>query len=159
MPLRIRWKSGEYLPFALMMFGMCGLFQLIFIFIAQYFLDIGNYFIIIIIPIAVTAALYYSSKIIFESYAQIERRNKLKSQFRKAKISETRIKKILEFPISKPILVTFGIFTFLFIIGYIICILFSDSMVSFLIAENAGAIACLVFADYFEKNYGKIRRF
>ena len=157
--MRIRWKSGDYLPIALIMFGLCGLFQLIFIFTAQYFLKIGNYFVIIIIPIAVSAALFYASKIIFECFAQVERRKKLKNQFKKSKKIESKISKILQFPITKPLLITFGIFTGLFIGGYIICILYLNSIISFLIAENLGAIMCLIFADYFEKNYAKIRRF
>ena len=159
MPIRIRWKSGDYFPIALMMFGLCGLFQLIFIFTAQYFLNIGNYFVIIIIPIAVSAALFYSSKIIFESFAQVERRKKLKNQFKKSKRKENKFSIILEFPLVKPLLITFGIFTGLFIGGYIICILYLNSILSFVIAENIGAIACLIFADYIEKNYAKIRRF
>jgi len=158
-PIRIRWKSGDYLPIALIMFGLCGLFQLIFIFAAQYFLKIGNYFVIIIIPIAVSAALFYASKIIFESFAQVERRKKLKNQFKRSKRIDSKFYKIFQFPITKPLLITFGIFTGLFIGGYIICILYLNSIFSFLIAENLGAIVCLIFADYFEKNYAKIRRF
>jgi len=157
--IRIRWKSGDYFPIALMMFGICGLFQLIFIFTAQYFLKIGNYFVIIIIPIAVSVALFYASKIIFECFAHVERRKKIKNQFKKVKRKENKINKILEFPVSKPLLITFGIFTGLFIGGYILCILYLNSILSFLIAENIGAIACLIFADYFEKNYAKIRKF
>jgi hypothetical protein len=158
-PIRIRWKSGDYFPLALMMFGLCGLFQLIYIFITQYFLNIGNYFVIIIVPIAVSAALFYASKIIFESFAQVERRKKLKNQFKKTKRNERKFSKILKFPLVKPLLITFGIFTGLFIGGYIICILYLNSILSFIIAENLGAIVCLVFADYFEKNYAKIKRF
>lgn len=159
MALRIRWMSGNYYPFAFMMFGMCGLFQTIYIILAQYILNVGNYIIIILIPIAVSAALFYSSKIIFESFAQVERRKKFKSQFQKTKKKENRLQKILEFPISKPLLIPFSIFTGLFIATYIPCNIFLNSMFSFLIAENIGAMVCLVFADLFEKNFAKIRSF
>ena len=158
MPLRIRWKSDEYFPIALFLLGACGIFQLIYIFAAQYFLSIANYLIVILIPIAITAALFYSSKIILENFAQVERRKRLKSQFKKSKKKETLLAKILEFPISKPLLIVFGIFTGLFIASYAICFLFLENIVTFLIAENVGAIACLLFADYFEKNYAKIRK-
>ncbi|MFX1395116.1 MAG: hypothetical protein ACFFAH_16305, partial [Promethearchaeota archaeon] len=78
MPLRIRWAQKEYFGVALMLFGGCGLIQLFFIFVAQYFLSIGNYLVVILIPIGATFALFYTSTIIFDSYAQVQRKRKIK---------------------------------------------------------------------------------
>ncbi len=159
MPLRIRWKSDEYLPIGLMMLGACGLFQLLFIFIAQYFLSIGNYLVVVLIPLGITVALFYASKLVFESFAQVERRNKLRSQFQKAKDINSKLKMILEFPIVKPLLIVFALFSGVYIVSYILCILVFDSVLSFLVAENISAITCLFLANFLEKNYAKIRKF
>ncbi|MFX1236764.1 MAG: hypothetical protein ACFFAS_18950 [Promethearchaeota archaeon] len=159
MPLRIRWKSDEYLPIGLMLLGACGLFQLLFVFIAQYALHIGDYLIIIVIPLAITGALFYSCKILFESYAQVKRRKNLKNQFRKKKEIKSKFKRFLAFPVSKPLIITCSIFTGVFIATYAIFIVFSDVLISFLIAENVSAITCLIIADFIEKNYAKIRKF
>ncbi|MBN1802336.1 MAG: hypothetical protein JW891_12570 [Candidatus Lokiarchaeota archaeon] len=161
MPLRILWKSNEYLPFALMMLGACGLYQWLFIFVAQYLLHIGDYLIILVIPIAITGALFLSTKILFEGYAQVKRRKKLKNQFMKKGILDTRAQKILAFPISKPLLIVFALFTGVFIATYAICAAAAslDVILSFLISENVGAICCIFFANYFERNYAKIRKF
>jgi len=159
MPLRIRWKSDEYLPIGLMMLGACGLFQLVFIFIAQYFLSIGNYLVVILIPIGITIALYYASRLIFESYAQVERRKKLRSQFQKAKDLEKKFQSFLDFPITKPLLIVFLSFVGIYIASYVICILIFDNIMSFLVSENLAAIFCLFLANFFEKNYAKIRKF
>jgi len=102
MPIRIRWKSKENLGIGLLLLGMCGIIQLFFIFIGQYFLEIGNYFVVILIPLGITVALFFATMIIFESYAQVERREKLRSQFRKSKITISKLKKILNFPVTKP---------------------------------------------------------
>ena len=159
MPLRIRWKSEEYLPIGLMMLGACGLFQLVFIFIAQYILSIGNYLVVILIPIGITVALFYASKLIFESFAQVERRKKLRSQFQKSKDINTRIKLFFNFPITKPLMIVFGSFIGIYIASYVICILVFNKIISFLVSENISAIFCLFLANYFEKNYAKIRKF
>lgn len=161
MPLRILWKSKNYLPFALMMLGACGLFQWLYIFVAQYLLHIGDYLIILVIPVAIMGALFLSTTIIFEGYAQIKRRKKLKNQFLKKGTLDTRVQKILAFPISKPILIVFALFTGVFIATYAICAAAAslDVILSFLIAENVAAVSCIFFADYFERNYAKIRKF
>ena len=159
MPLRIRWKADEYMPIALMILGACGLFQLVFIFIAQYFLSIGNYFVIILIPIGITIALFYASKLIFESFAQVERRKKLRSQFQKTKDLNSRVKIFLKFPITKPLLIVFLSFIGIFIASYVLSILVFDKVLSFLLSENISALFCLFLANFLEKNYAKIRKF
>ncbi len=159
MPLRIRWKSNEYLPLGLMMLGACGLFQMIFIILAQYIFNIGNYLVIILIPIGITVALFYASKLVFESFAQVERRKKLKSQFQKAKDVNSKLKSFINFPIIKPLIIVFIAFIGIYIASYVLCILVFDNIISFLVAENVSAIFCLFLANFLEKNYAKIRKF
>jgi len=159
MPIRIRWKSKEYFGIALLLLGMCGLLQLFFIYIGQYFLAIGNYFVVILLPIGITWAIFYASIIIFESYAQVERREKLRSQFRKSKTYSSKLQQFLNFPITKPLLIIFAIFTPIFFITFFICTLFLNYTISFLTAENISAIICLLIANLIEKNYGRVRRY
>ncbi|MFX0081939.1 MAG: hypothetical protein ACFE94_09320 [Candidatus Hodarchaeota archaeon] len=159
MPIRIRWKSKEYIGIALLLLGMCGFLQLLFIIIGQYFLAIGNYFVIIVIPIGITLAIFYASMIIFESYAQVERREKLRSQFRKSKTYSSKLKQILKFPITKPLIIIIAIFTPIFFATFFIWVLIFDNMVSFIIAENTSAIICLLIANLIEKNYGRVKRY
>lgn len=159
MPIRIRWKSKENLGIGLLILGMSGIIQLFFIFIGQYFLEIGNYFVVILIPLGITVAIFFATMIIFESYAQVERREKLRSQFRKSKITISKLKKILNFPITKPLIIVFAVFSSFFFITFFICNSFLDNTFSFIIAENLSAVVCLLIANFIEKRYGKVQRY
>ncbi|MHA2280355.1 MAG: hypothetical protein ACXAC5_05855 [Promethearchaeota archaeon] len=159
MPIRVRWKSKEYLGIGLLLLGMCGIIQLFFIFIGQYFLEIGNYFVVILIPIGITVALFFAAMIIFESYAQIERREKLRTQFRKSKIDITKLNKFLNFPIAKPLIIVFAVFNSSFFITFFICTIFLDNTFSFIVAENLSAVICLITANLVEKRYGRVQRY
>lgn len=159
MPIRIRWKSKEYFGIGLLLLGMCGMFQLFFIFVGQYFLGIGNYFIVILLPIGIWAALFYASTIIFESYAQVERREKLRSQFRKSGNKISLLEKFLKFPITKPVIIIFILFNVFFFSSFFISYLFLNSTLSFLLAENISAIICLLVANLIEINYSRTRRY
>jgi hypothetical protein len=159
MPIRIHWKSKEYLGIGLLLLGMCGMFQLLFIYVGQYYLGIGNYFIVILLPIGTWAALFFATTIIFESYAQVERREKLRSQFRKSGRKSSKIEKFLNFPITKPMLIVFIVFNVFFFGSFFISYIFLDGTMSFLLAENISAILCLLVANLIEKNYGKISRY
>jgi hypothetical protein len=138
---------------------MCGMFQLFFILIGQYLQGIGKYFVVILIPIGATLAMFLASIIIFESYAQVDRREKLRSQFRKTKIDDSMVKQILEFPITKPLLIVFTIFLVFFFTSFYISMIFLNKLLSFLIAENLSAIISLLIANLVEKNYGRIQRY
>ncbi|MFW9822734.1 MAG: hypothetical protein ACFFE4_07360 [Candidatus Thorarchaeota archaeon] len=159
MPIRIRWKTKEYFGIGLLLLGMCGMIQLFYIFIGQYFLEIGNYFVVILIPIGITVAIFFATTIIFESFAQVERREKLRSQFRKSKINIGKLEKFLNFPITKPVLIVFGVFTAFFFISFFISALFLDNIFSFIIAENLSAVACLLIANIVEKSFGRVQRY
>lgn len=155
MPIRIRWIKGKFLGLGLMIIGFCGLFQVIYLFLAQYLFQIGSLFAVIIIPIGATIGLILTSVIIFESIAEVERRRKIKSQFKKKAIKD---KKILSFPITKPLLICFMSFTLIYILCYFICIFFLNSFQSFLIAENISTISCIFIGHLIERNWAKIKK-
>ncbi|NHJ23611.1 MAG: hypothetical protein EAX89_03490 [Candidatus Lokiarchaeota archaeon] len=159
MPLRFRWTSKEYLPIALMLFGVCGLFQVLFVFIAQYFLSVGNYIVIILIPIGISIALFFGNIIIFESFAQIERKKVLKNQYYKSRSNISKLKIILQFPIIRPLTITFPTFAALFFISFSISTLIINNTISFIVAENVAALVCLLIANLIEKNYAKVQRY
>jgi hypothetical protein len=159
MPIRIRWGSKEYRPIAFMLLGACGIFQLFFIFIAQYFFGIGNYLVTIIIPIAITTALFFATVITFEAFAQVERRKTLRRPFSKSKSNLSRLKRFLEFPVVRPLLIIFIIFILMFFSSYYFSLIFWDKIISFLVAENFSAIICFLIANLLEKNYAKVRRY
>lgn len=158
MPLKISWTQKDYLSIALMLLGGCGLFQAVIIFIAQYFLSIGNYLIVIIIPIGATLALFYCTIIIFDSYAQVERRRKARGRFQKS-TTMSKIQKFLDFPVVKPLLIVFIIFLPIFFLSYTISYLFLSNFISFVIAENVACIICLLISNLIEKKYARVRRY
>jgi hypothetical protein len=159
MPLKIRWSSKEYIHSAILLFAACGLFQVLYIYLGQYFLEVGNYVIVIIIPTGVVVALFFASIIIFEAFAQVERHKKLKRQFKKSKGYTSRIKNFFYFPVVRPLLITFIFFTVFFFIIYSISLIFITPENSYLLAEISSGIICLLIANLFEKNYAKVRRF
>ena len=159
MPIRFRWTSKEYIPIALMLFGACGIFQVLFIILAQYILGVGNYLVVILIPIGITIALFFGVVIIFESFVQIEKRKKLRSQFQKSRLESSTFRKILYFPIIRPIIIVFPIFAAIFFSTYGISLFFLDNVMAFLISENLAAIISLLIANLIEKKYAKIQRY
>ena len=158
MPIKFRWSSKEYISIAFMLFGACGLFQVFFIFIAQYFLGVGNHLVVILIPIGATIALFFGVVIIFESFAQVEKRKILKTQFSKSQ-QISKIKKFLLFPIVRPLIITFPVFICSFFLTYGVCYTFLNNIISFLIAENLATLISLIIANFIEKKYAKIQRY
>jgi hypothetical protein len=158
MPIKIRWTSKEYFGIGLLLLGMSGISQLYFIYIGQYFLSIGNHIVAVIIPFGIWIALFYASLIIFESYAQVERREKLRSKFRKSISKSTKLKKFLDFPVTKPLLIIFILFNLFFFSTFLVSITFLNHTMAFLTAEILSAILCLLVANLIERNYGRVRR-
>ncbi|MBY9007952.1 MAG: hypothetical protein KGD63_14520 [Candidatus Lokiarchaeota archaeon] len=159
MPVRIRWISKDYFGILLMFFGVFGLLQTLLILIAQFSLFVSSYYVVIIIPFGSIIALSYGAIVIYESIVQVKKRKQLKSQFRKSKAQKSLIKKILNFPIIIPLVITTGVFISFFLIIYAITVTFLDIRVSFVIAEIIGAIILLLVANVIEKFYGKVRRY
>jgi hypothetical protein len=158
MPIKIRWTSKEYFGIGLLLLGMSGIFQLYFIFIGQYVLAMGSHIVVILVPIGIWVASFFALIIIFESYAQIERREKLRSGFSKKIRQGSKLKKFLNFPITKPLLIIFIVFNIFFFSTFFITTLFLNNTLSFLTAEIVSAIVCLLIANLIEKNYGRVRR-
>ncbi|MHA1457996.1 MAG: hypothetical protein ACTSR5_18825 [Promethearchaeota archaeon] len=104
MPLKIRWSSKEYISIALILLGGCGLFQVLIIAISQYLLGVGNYLIITIVPLGTIFALYFASLMIYEAFAQVERKEKLKRQYAKSGSYTSKMKAILNNPIARPLI-------------------------------------------------------
>jgi len=159
MPIRIRWTSKEYFGTGLILLGMNGLIQLFFIFIGQYILEMGNHIILILIPIGVWIAIFFASLIIFESYAQVERRERIRSRFGKRTIKNSTLKRFLDIPLIKPLLIVFIVFNILFFISFFISNLFLHNSIAFLTAEILSAISCLLIANLIERNYGRVKRY
>jgi len=155
MPIRIKWIKGKFLGLGLMIIGFCGLFQVIYILIAQYVFLIGSVFAVILIPIGATIGLILASVIIFESIADVERRQKIKSQFRKKSGKE---RKFFSFPITKPLLLCFLSFTPIYFLSFFICSISLNSFQSFIIAENISTISVIFIAYFIERNWAKIKR-
>jgi len=159
MPLKIRWSSKEYSGIVLMLFGVCGLYQTLIIFIAIFLLSVGNYLAIIIIPIGGTLALFYGSMITFESFAQVERKERLRSQFRKSRSKKhPKLMAFLDFPVVRPLLIMIITFSIFFFISYAICNAFLDNVLSFIISEFVSVLFCLLIANFLERNYAKVQR-
>jgi hypothetical protein len=158
MPIKFRWSSKDYISIAFMLFGACGLFQVFFIFVAQYLLGVGNHLVVILIPIGATIALFFGVVIIFESFAQVEKRKILKTQFSKSQ-QISKIKKFLYFPIVRPLTITFPLFTIIFFSTYGVCYIFLNNIMSFIIAENLATLISLIIANFIEKKYAKIQRY
>ena len=159
MPIRFRWTSKEYIPIALMLFGACGIFQALFIILAQYILGVGNYLVVILIPIGITIALFFGVVIIFESFVQVEKRKNTRSQFQKSRLELSKFRKILYFPVIRPIIIVFPVFTAIFFSTYGISLIFLDNVMAFLISENLAVIISLLIANLIEKKYAKINRY
>ncbi|MFX1365258.1 MAG: hypothetical protein ACFFCE_16895 [Promethearchaeota archaeon] len=159
MPIRIRWTSKEYFGETLILLALSGMFQLFFIFIGQYVLAMGNHVVLILIPIGAWVAIFFASLIIFESYAQVERRQKLKNRFGKKVKKDSTLYKFLKFPLTKPLLIVFIIFNGFFFSTFFICTTFLQNSMAFLTAEILSAISCLLIANFIEKKYGRIQRY
>ena len=119
----------------------------------------GNHIVVILIPIGIWVALFYATLIIFESYAQVERREKLRTQFLKAKIKSSTLKRFLSAPLTKPLLIILIFFSIFFFSIFSVSILFLDNTIAFLTAEILSAIFCLLIANLIEKNYGRVKRY
>ncbi len=159
MPIRIRWTSKEYFGTGLIFLGMNGIIQIFFIFIGQFLLAMGNHIILVLIPIGVWIAMFFASLIIFESYAQVERRERLRSRFGKKNIQSSTLEKFLNFPLTKPLLIIFIVFNGFFFATFFISTLFLHTSMAFLAAEIIGAVSCLLIANLIETNYGRVKRY
>ncbi|MEJ2279919.1 MAG: hypothetical protein P8Y70_19565, partial [Candidatus Lokiarchaeota archaeon] len=156
---RIRWFSKEYIGIALLLLGSVVFIQAIFIILSQYFFGVGNYFVITIIPLGVSIGLFYAALIIYESFIQVHRRRRLRNRFIKDIENIKIFKKILNFPITKPILITAALYIPVFLVIFAIGNAFIEGSYAFIIAQNIAVIFCLIIANAIERSYAKVVRY
>jgi len=158
MPIKLMWMKGKNLGLGLIFLGVMTLLQVLFILIAQYALNIGSIFAVVLIPLGVIIATFYATLVIFESKTEMSQyRGKLqKRQFKSKKraANKNKIKEIIDkvnWVYARPILTISGIFIVGFWLTYLILFsLFENQTIVYIIAENVGAILSLVFATYIE---------
>jgi len=166
MPIKLNWIKGRNLGLALIFLGVMTLLQVLFILIAQYALNIGSIFAVILIPIGVIIATFYATLVIFESRTEMSQyRGKLQKRQYKSKKrakNKNKLKIIIDkvnWVYARPLLIISGVFIGGFWLTYLILFsLFEDQTIVYVIAENVGAILSLVIATYIEtSNFRKTR--
>ena len=152
------WLKGRNLGLALIFLGVMTLLQVLFILIAQYALNIGSIFAVILIPIGVIVATFYSTLVIFESKTEMSQYRgnfqKRHQKSRKKTANKNKIKEIINkinWMYARPLLIIAGVFIGGFWLTYLILFsLFEDQTIVYVIAENIGAVLSLVVATYIE---------
>jgi H+/gluconate symporter-like permease len=122
-------------------------------------MGVGNYVVVILIPIGTTIALFFGVVIIFESFVQVEKKKKNRNQFQKSRLESSKFRKLLYFPIIRPVIIVFPMFAAIFISTYAISLIFLDNIMAFIISENVAAIISLLIANIIEKKYAKVQRY
>ncbi|MHA1674551.1 MAG: hypothetical protein ACTSYI_13110 [Promethearchaeota archaeon] len=163
--VKLNWTRGASLGLASTYLGIMGFIQVIFMVIATYGMQIGSRPVIIIVPIGVIIASYYSVIILFEantSMTQFRNTHKYKKKTKK----RSPKKKIMDYisvlwknPFIKPVFYIILVFSAFFGLSYLIFNIFvDDKSILFVIAENFGGWASLFFANYIERTTGKKTR-
>ena len=158
MPIKLMWLKGRNFGLALIFLGVMTLLQVLFILIAQYALNIGSIFAVVLIPIGVIIATFYATLVIFESRTEMSQyRGNFQKRYQKKRKKNSKINKIKEivdkvnWVYARPLLIISGIFFGGFWLTYLILFsLFEDRTIVYVIAENVGAILSLVTATYIE---------
>jgi len=158
MPIKLMWLKGKNLGLSLMFLGLMFLLQVLFILIAQYSLNIGSIYAVILVPIGVIVATFYATLVVFESRTEMSQyRGNFQKQHkrtRKKVTSKNKLKEIINkinWMYARPLLIISGIFIVGFWITYLILFsIIEDQTIVYVVAENVGAILSLVFATYIE---------
>ncbi len=158
MPIKLMWLKGKNLGLGLIFLGIMTLLQVIFIVIAQYGLNIGSKFAVVLIPIGVIIATFYAALVIFESRTEMSQYRgnfqKKHQKSRKKVANKNKFKQFIDkinWVYARPLLIISGIFFGGFWITYLILFsLVEDQTIVYVIAENVGAILSLVIATYME---------
>jgi hypothetical protein len=146
MPLKIRWTQGKYLGVSLIFLAVMGLVQsLVIIPFAQYAVDVGSMYVLILIPIVSTILMTYASQVIYEAYAKSPRKRIIRGNKYIVKIRTFLQKELIRPPFV--VIISFLIIFFLVygIFSYL------ESVNTFVIAENVGAISALILSVILEK--------
>jgi hypothetical protein len=163
MPLKLNWMRGKNIGIAFIFLGIMGLLQVIFVAIAQYGMQIGSLYVVVLIPIGVILACFYSIIVIFESSTSMSKFREKRVFIKKKKKNTSKAKKKVNIDIDwtylRPILIVSVTFSAIFGIMYaILYTLIDDIAVVYIICMNAGAIGSLMVASYYENIIGKKTR-
>ena len=111
----------------------------------QFAVDVGSLWVLILIPLVTTILLTYSTQILYEAYAKSPKKRSYRTKDWKAKI-----RVFLQKELVRPVIIVILVFLIAFFIFYGI---FSglDSVITFVIAENIGAIAALIISVLLER--------
>ncbi|MHA1732070.1 MAG: hypothetical protein ACTSU5_09005 [Promethearchaeota archaeon] len=152
MPIRIRWSKGEFLGLAFVFLGIMMLFQLLFIVHGQYITSVGSIYAIILVPVGVSLSLTFATIIVYEALAQRARTSRIRKTHGKGKMAIERppFWKTHTFHSCVSVFVLFFLF---YLAAFAVTIEYLESMQSFIIAENSGAIGTLVVVSLFESQY------
>lgn len=158
--VKLNWFRGKSLGLSLIYFGIMGLFQIIFMVIALYGLQIGSRPILILVPLGVIFATLFSVIILFESNTtklQNLKKNPHKGKKRRSKKKASAfistISTLWKNAYIRPVFLTMVVFGVVFGISYGVFSVFVDEISTlFVISDNFGAVGSLLFASYFDKN-------
>ena len=147
MPLKIHWSQGRYLGISLIFIAVMGLIQsLVILPFAQYGVDVGSLYVLILLPIVATILLAYSSQILYETYAKSP-----KKRMTGGKKWIVAIRTFLQRELVRPLFIVGVAFLLIFFIVYGIFSPLVYSVNTFVIAENVGTISVLILAVVLEK--------
>jgi hypothetical protein len=149
MPIHLNWSRGRNLGLALIFLAVVGFIQVIFIIIAQYAMDVGVQYYVILIPIGVTLALTYSVIIVFESRTSMDKYRELRPHMQK-NVTVNSITAKPYWIYLRPILIVLVAFLVFFFATFGIAYTLVDKPTLFVLSENIGAIGVLFTATYIE---------
>ncbi|UYP45114.1 hypothetical protein NEF87_001399 [Candidatus Lokiarchaeum ossiferum] len=154
MVLKLQWNRGKSFGLALIYLGIMGLLQIIFIAIGQYGMHIGSRPIVILIPIGIILATFYSLIVLFESTTSVVDFRKIhQSVSKKSKKKTTQkpgFKGFINNIYVKPVLMIIVVFSVLFGIAYLISFSWTEQASTFAIADNVAGFGVIIFANYME---------
>jgi hypothetical protein len=151
--IKLNWLRGKSFGLALLYLGIMGLFQILFITVAQYGMKIGSRPITILVPIAVILATFYCVLVIFESYTSM---NEYRSShtLKHSKYAKNKgflskiIKNIYVRPVFYVVIIFSGIFFFTWLILFAF---FEQNWIVFAIVDNVAALGLILITAYIEK--------
>ncbi len=154
MVIKLQWVRGKSFGLALIYFGIMGLFQTIFIILGQYGMHIGSKPIVILIPIGIILATYYSLLVLFESTTKVSEFRKIhQTGLKKKKKTANKQKGFKGFINNiyvKPVLMVVAVFSSLFGVAFLITFSWTDQATTFVIADNVAGFGTILFATYME---------
>ncbi|GAB4306222.1 MAG: hypothetical protein Kow0069_02760 [Promethearchaeota archaeon] len=140
-------------------FGVLGLFQLAFIAHGQYLSSVGSLYAVILVPIAVTAALTFSTMVFYEGLAQRGRTASIRRSHGKGR-ARAAAKPFWKTTAFVAVAATCVTFFLLYAATFALAVEHLGTMAAFVMAENVGGIGALLLASFFESQYApKIRTF